>query len=402
MDFRKIKIAILISSDIKSGGGFQYEYMVMSILKKYHIDHNIELKYYTLNKAIIKDYHDLNIKISVIKENFISKIHRILLTNIFWFSILSKFGLGRSLIEKKLNKDKIDLVYFLSPSLVPLSFISLPYIFTLWDLGHLDLLEFPEINDNKQFETREYIYNKGLKKAYKVIVDLNYGKLRAVSKYNLDLNRIEVLKFLPNIRITKNSIYTNIKEKYNISNDYIFYPAQFWAHKNHVYILKALKILKEKYDIELNVVFSGSDKGNLNYVLDKSKKLRVDNLVNYIGFVPNDEIPHIYNQSLALVMPTYLGPTNIPPLEAFAYETSVCYSDTPFFREQVGDASFFMDLNEPESLAKHLITILNNEDIVDIKKRAGIEILENWDEKKFYDKLENIFKEYSSIRDLWT
>ena len=68
-------------------------------------------------------------------------------------------------------------------------------------------------------------------------------------------------------------------------------------------------------------------------------------------------------QSLALVMPTYLGPTNIPPLEAFVYDTPVCYSDTPFFREQLDDAVFFMDLNDPHSLIKNLLTIKNDKEI---------------------------------------
>ena len=64
----------------------------------------------------------------------------------------------------------------------------------------------------------------------------------------------------------------------------------------------------------------------------------------------NDEYP-LYDQSLALVMPTYLGPTNIPPLEAFAYETPVCYSDTPFL-ETSRRCAFFMNLKDPNSLFK--------------------------------------------------
>ena len=56
----------------------------------------------------------------------------------------------------------------------------------------------------------------------------------------------------------------NIKNIYNLKNDYIYYPAQFWAHKNHIYILKAIKILREMKNIDVDVVFSGSNKGNLS------------------------------------------------------------------------------------------------------------------------------------------
>ena len=95
-------------------------------------------------------------------------------------------------------------------------------------------------------------------------------------------------------------------------------------------------------------------------------------------------------------MPTYLGPTNIPPLEAFAYETPVCYSDMPFFREQVGESVFFMDLRDPSSLVKNILTIQNDKQIVEEKKEKRLQVLKNWNEEDFYKKLLNIFNEYKT------
>ena len=31
--------------------------------------------------------------------------------------------------------------------------------------------------------------------------------------------------------------YIDIKFKYKLNHDYVFYPAQFWSHKNHIYLL---------------------------------------------------------------------------------------------------------------------------------------------------------------------
>ena len=45
MGIKKINIAIFVSSDLESGGGHQYEYMVLHILKKYHKNKSIELKF---------------------------------------------------------------------------------------------------------------------------------------------------------------------------------------------------------------------------------------------------------------------------------------------------------------------------------------------------------------------
>ena len=401
MGVKKIKIAIFVGLKLESGGGHQYEYMLLNILKKHHVNKSIELKFYGLDIGLKNLFSDLDINITIIKENIFQKKHRIKLSDLYFYKILSKIKMNFCSIEKKLAKDKIDLVYFLSPNSISEALNNIPYIFTLWDLGHLEELEFPELTGNRIFESRELMYTKSLKKAFKVIVDSEYSKQYSINKYNLDEKRVEILKFLPNIRVEDVEGKIDIKNLYNIKNDYIFYPAQFWAHKNHIYILKAIKILREIKNIDLDVVFSGSNRGNLGYILKKAKELDVDDLIHYAGFVPNEQIPSLYKQSLSLVMPTYLGPTNIPPLEAFFYNIPVCYSDKPSFREQVGDAVFYMDLNDPHSLVENIITIKNNKELVDRKVQKGQEILASWKEEDFYKSLIKIFEEYQFIREAW-
>ena len=83
MGSKKINIGIVISSDIDAGGGYQYEYMVSSILSKYHNDKSISLNFYAPTKKILNNYSDLNIDIKIIKENIFQKIHRLCLLNIF-------------------------------------------------------------------------------------------------------------------------------------------------------------------------------------------------------------------------------------------------------------------------------------------------------------------------------
>ena len=397
-----MNLGVFVNSELHSGGAHQYEYKILSILKKYHSNEKINITYYSNNINVAASYEKLGLNIKIIKENILQKIHRIGLLNQIYFEVLNKFNFRFSKIETILQDDNIDLIYFLYPSNLSLSIINIPYIFTLFDLEHLQNTQFPEVANNRLFEKRENLYSKSLKKAYKIVVDSNFNKELVSNKYNLEINRVEVLKYLPNIRFIKSDDNIDVKNKYNLKNDYIFYPAQFWAHKNHIYILKAIKILRDKKNIDVDVIFSGSDKGNLSYVVKFAKANKVDDLMHYIGFVPNEEIPSLYKQSLALVMPTYLGPTNIPPLEAFAYQTPVCYSDMPSFREQVGDAAFFMDLKNPNSLAEILDLLKNNKTLKNDKILKGEKILNNWNEEDFYKKLLKIFNEFNYFRETWS
>jgi glycosyltransferase involved in cell wall biosynthesis len=57
-------------------------------------------------------------------------------------------------------------------------------------------------------------------------------------------------------------------------------------------------------------------------------------------------------------MPTYFGPTNLPPLEAFKLGVPVLYSNLTALRDQVGDAGVLLDLNDPGSMADGLHKII--------------------------------------------
>jgi hypothetical protein len=401
MGSKKLNVGVILGSNLEAGGGFQYESRIVDIISNYKST-NYNFKFFSFNKHIINDYKIKKVETHYIYENRLSKIYRHLLRIPAIFKISNRLKLGYSKIEETLlKKHKTDLVYFLSPSTYAIDFINIPYIITIWDLCHRDHNEFPEVRNNKSFENKEYFYNIVLKKAISITADSELGKKNIIRRYGIDDSRIQILKFLPRIdrNYKKNSI--NIKQKYNLKDHFIFYPAQFWAHKNHIYILKALRHLKENHSLVIDAAFSGANKGNLNYILDKAMEYGIEKQIHYIGFVPDEDIPFLYKEALAMTMPTYFGPTNIPPLEAFSYKCPVCYSDLNGFSEQVEDAAFMMDLNRPENLADHIITILNNKKLVESKIEKGSKILNSWTEEDCLAKIIMLLDKYSSIRERW-
>jgi glycosyltransferase involved in cell wall biosynthesis len=375
---KKLNVAFYISSSKKVGGGFQYEYKAISLLLNANFN-NINILIMTDIRNVVAEYTEMGIETIFIKYRQEDD------------TLIS--------MEEFLTRKNIDLVYFLTPSSKAKELINIPYIMTVWDLCHRDFNEFPEVRNNHEFEKREERYTTLLKKAIKVTTDSELGKKNICYRYGIDESRVKILKFLP--QTMNNDKYINIKEKYNISNNYIYYPAQFWAHKNHIYILKALKILKEQYNLTIDAIFTGSDYGNLNYILEKAHEFDIKKQVHYLGFVDEEEISNLYKQSIALVMPTYFGPTNIPPLEAFSLNVPVCYSDLEGLREQVGEAAFLMNLKDPHSLVKHLLTILEDNNIVTDKILLGQNIINSWTDKDFLNGIYNILDEYKILRECW-
>ena len=151
---------------------------------------------------------------------------------------------------------------------------------------------------------------------------------------------------------------TEVLKKFELLNKkFIFYPAQYWAHKNHIYIIEAISLM-EKKNKELTAVFCGTDKNNLDYLKSFTKKLKLEKSIKFLDFLSEDELNELYKNSFAIVVPTYFGPTNHLPIEGFYFEKPVFYSNIWSDTEQVKDAVISIDLNNPNDLANKLLKFL--------------------------------------------
>ena len=390
-----MNIAVVFEGKLQGGGGYQQQ--LSTILKLVEIEKYKFFAYIfsNVNKKVLEEY---GIRTVVVEERLIDKIFRYVTRQEWFYSFSPKFK-WKSIFEKKLDEENIDLVYFLHPSKMSLDLLTHNYIITDWDLSHRDTPEFPEVNYFREFERREQLYTKCLKKAVAVLVDSELGKKNVVKRYGIDDNRVYPASFVPSVN-AESKTAVDIKTKYKIEGEYIYYPAQFWSHKNHVYIIDSIKLLKND-GIEVFAVFSGSNKGNLEYVLNYAKMMGIENQIKYIGFAPNEEIYSLYKKSLAMVMPSYFGPTNIPPLEAFAVGTPVIYSDLEGLRDQVGDGALLCDLKNPESLADHLKILIEDSDLRESLIQKGAKRLAELRKTSIPNVLEKIFDDYSVKLKCW-
>jgi glycosyltransferase involved in cell wall biosynthesis len=104
------------------------------------------------------------------------------------------------------------------------------------------------------------------------------------------------------------------------------YPAQFWPHKNHLVLLHAIDLLLRQGRNPRHLVLTGSDKGNEAHVRSHAKGLGVEDHVTFAGFVSVALLRDLYSRATIMVMPSLLGPTNLPPLEALSYGCAVAAS----------------------------------------------------------------------------
>ncbi|WP_448563171.1 glycosyltransferase family 4 protein [Trichothermofontia sp.] len=301
--------------------------------------------------------------------------------------------------RRHIRKNKIDLVWSFTPYCL---FRDIPYVITVWDLQHRLQPFFPEVSHGKEWISRDYFFSRNIQPATYIIAGTNRGKEEIKRFYQVDSDRIRVIPFpTPKVLQVSNEKSQKIKDKYNISMEYLFYPAQFWSHKNHIGILNALKILRDDYQIVTNVVFTGSDKGNLHYVKSVAGELGLMKQVHFLGFIPREDLYALYRQAFALLFLSFFGPDNLPPLEAFSCGCPVIAADVPGAKEQLGNAAILVSPSDERQVALAIKRLKENPELRQTLISLGQQRAMQWTSKDYIRAVLEILNEFQTFRRCW-
>jgi glycosyltransferase involved in cell wall biosynthesis len=403
-----MKVALFVSDQSPQlGGGYTFEYQILAELIKSipNIRHSFII--YTFNKNIDEFSSLINIPIVSLYKSlglrFVFKIG--LFVQAIFRKIqhpTSKFKLEKwreKTVVDSLGKNQVNIVLALSPNCITVDY---PYITIVWDLQHRLQPYFPEVSLDGQWEDRERNYLEILRRASFIITGTEVGKAEIQYFYQIPSERIKVIPFpTPQFTSAIKKDIQYIFAKYNLPNNYLFYPAQFWPHKNHVGLLLAIKHLKDQYNLEFPLVFVGSDKGNISYIREVIAQLQLSNQVHFLGFVPQEDIPHLYQNAFALTFVTFFGPDNLPPIEAMALGCPVIASNVSGATEQLGEAALLVDPKQPEEIALAVKSLWDDSSLRQRLIDLGFKRAKQWTTEDYVKKLYSVIDDFEAIRRCW-
>ena len=403
-----MKVALFISQQIpQAGGGHTFESQLLQTIVNLAALSNHNFVFYTSSEEVPNYLLSTSIQVvslyRSLKERIKSKILRTAK------AILSKIRHPRSKfeIEGWYEKHIINLLKInqidITLSLVPGSpVVDYPYITTVWDLQHRLQPYFPEVSISGEWDNREKSYLKMLRQAAFIITGTEVGKAEIEKFYHVPAERIKVVPyFTPQFTSPSNLTDQDIIKKYNLPNQYLFYPAQFWPHKNHIGLLLAIKLLKEKYDIEFPLVFVGSDKGNESYVREMVQKLNLSQQVYFLGFVPQEDMVNLYGHAFALTFMTFFGPDNLPPLEAMALGCPVIASNVSGAKEQLRNAALLVDPKKPEEIAEAIKSLSEDSALRQDLIERGLIRASQWTAQDYIKEIFSVIDNFEAIRRCW-
>lgn len=370
------KIGVILSTTPQWGGQHQYAMLILECLLKYNRE-KYEIEGLCGNRYWTKWCKKKKIKYSLLKignesDKEIAKAIQYPFISKLYYTFFSEQG-------RYIRRQGFSLLINTTQTIYTPNYMC-RVIQPVHDLMHIYESSFAEVRFN--YEHREIVLKSIASFADVVLVDSKLGRTQFRESYKQNRKmKVAVLPFAICDYIEgRKEEYIEVPEKY------IFYPAQFWKHKNHINLLKAMNILRNKIP-DIKLVLAGSEKNGFSDIKKYISENHLEDNVKILGYVTNENITYLYKHAIGMVMPSFFGPTNIPPLEAMALGCPVAVSNNYAMCEQVGNAGLLFSPYSPKEIANCIEKMWTNQDLREDMIKKGYIQSQKWNREKFEKKL---------------
>ena len=243
---------------------------------------------------------------------------------------------------------------------------------TIHDLMHRYEAIFPEVSSKGRYGIREHRFRNIVTWCTVVMVDSKVGRQHVVESYGVSADKVYPMPYVAPSYLQDKYEREDFDEHYRLPVKFLFYPAQFWPHKNHLRLIDAVHRVAENYP-DIALVLSGGKHHAFDEVQRHVEGLGMHERIRFVGYVPDADLSGFYRRARSLVMPTFFGPTNIPPLEAMAIGCPVLVSFIYGMPEQCGDAALYFDPNSVTQMVERIEQVWSDDALAAEMVQKGLD-----------------------------
>jgi len=265
--------------------------------------------------------------------------------------------IGSLLVEKAISIPKsngtieeagIDLMHFTFQA----AFLTdIPSIYHPHDLQHIHL---PEYFSEYERQGRSLVYKRFSDQAQVVAVSSSWVRQDLVDHLDIPHDKICVVPLAPSTEAyTEPSPgeLATVSEKFDLPEAFAFYPAQTWPHKNHLGLIEAAAILRDRHTLHIPLVFSGRKSDYYPTLEKRINELGLAAQVQFLGFVSPLELQSLYRLCRCVIIPTKFEAASFPLWEAFLAGAPTACSNVTSLPRQAGIAALTFDPSDENVIA---------------------------------------------------
>lgn len=178
-----------------------------------------------------------------------------------------------------------------------------------------------------------------------------------------------------------------IKEKYALPENFILNVGTLEPRKNLKRLIKAYSLLPKSLKDKYKLVIVGKKGWYYEDIFETVKKLNLEEKILFTGYVPDEDLPYIYNLSEIFVYPSLYEGFGLPLLEAMACGIPVITSNTSSLIEIGKESAILVNPKNVVELKNAIKLLLENKELRESLKKKGIERAKKFGWEKTAQKL---------------
>lgn len=170
-----------------------------------------------------------------------------------------------------------------------------------------------------------------------------------------------------------------VLQRYNIQPPYLLFVSTLQPRKNVARLIEAwARARRMLHQPQLRLVLAGK-RGWLSDTIERrAAELGVGEAVQFVGYVPDHDLPVLLNGAVAYVTPSLYEGFGMTVLEAQRCGTPVLASNTSSLPEVVGDAAVLVDPLDVAALANGIVRLVEDEQLRAQLRERGLQHAAGW------------------------
>lgn len=277
----------------------------------------------------------------------------------------------QAVLPYRLRQVHADLLFapsFLVPSVSPI-----PSVVAILDTMYL---VHPEHYDVLWRLWLQAFVPMAVQRAAAIVTISHSSKNDIVKYYHVDPAKINVTHLGVDSKfrqIADQDQLLEVRARYGLDRPYILFVGALERMKNVPRLLEAFSLLREAgLCPRHNLVLLGPTGKGADEIRRTMARLSLADHVAFLGYVPKEDLPRLYNAADLLVLPSLYEGFGLPIVEAMACGTPIVASNTSSIPEVAADAALLFDPTDSSSLAKQIHRALSDVDLRQELIAAGL------------------------------
>lgn len=239
------------------------------------------------------------------------------------------------------------------------------------------------------------VFFSSVRKAKRIIAVSESTKKDIIRYFRISGNKIQVIYEGADEQfrvIEDQAAIDEIKQKHGLKKPFLFYTGVWRNHKNLVGLIRAFKIVRERYHLDIDLVLGGKEDPYYPEVRRTWEALGLGDSIIPVGFIDQAELPIFYNAATAFVIPSFYEGFGLIGLEAMSCGTPVISSDRTSLPEILGQGAIYFDPDKPEEIAEKISLVFKDKRLYNGLKENGFSQIKRYSWKRMGSETRELYE----------